>query len=319
MDWPALAAGGVAGVSLSVIGHPFDTVKTRMQTDAVHRSAWRCAGTMVRNEGLLSIFKGLYPAVVAGALTSSARCSIQSWVNTRLARTQGANDFEQLGLWTRTGCETAGGCVTGLFLPFIFTPLEMVKCRQQVHVSAVGDKPKGTLRVLRDVFRAEGVRGVYVGHGMTTLRSIFGNASLFGGYVVAKELVAKALPGDGAPGTPSDDAALVRPLAGILAGWFCWLVTFPLDAAKTRMQVETQVSTAPSGVGARVGAGAGMVNMRGMRADAALLQLYREGALYRGIGPVLARAAPVHMSYLPVFDWVVCTLREHTEGGPPDS
>ena len=62
-------------------------------------------------------------------------------------------------------------------------------------------------------------------------------------------------------------------------------------------------------VGGHIAAGS-MVDLRGMRIHGALLQLWGEGAMYKGIGPVLLRAAPVHMAYLPVYDYVFGQLEK---------
>jgi solute carrier family 25 carnitine/acylcarnitine transporter 20/29 len=170
-------------------------------------------------------------------------------------------------------------------LPFFFTPLELIKSRQQMNAGS-----KSSVKIITDVIRKEGVSGLYVGHVMTTIRSTVGNATLFGPYVLAKDGLGWAL---------GPDSSMVRPLSGIIAGWSSWLFCFPVDAIKTRMQVAE-------------GAGHGAGDMRRLRPDQALLQLCREGALYRGIGPVLARAVPVHVAYLPVYDVVESMLREYT-------
>jgi hypothetical protein len=199
----------------------------------------------------------------------------------------GVKDFNSLSTATRACSEAAGGFVAGLVLPIFFTPLELVKSRQQISA-----KPIGTWKVIRDVMRKKGISGMYVGHLMTTVRSTWGNITLFGPYVLAKDGLKECL---------GCDSAFVRPLSGIIAGWCSWIAIFPIDAVKTRMQV-----AGDSGQGLVKG----MVDMRSLRADQALLQLCREGALYRGIGPVLARAVPVHVAYLPVYDVVDSMLRD---------
>ena len=158
---------------------------------------------------------------------------------------------------------------------------------------------------MRDVLHKEGIRGLFVGHVMTTLRSTFGNAALFGSYVIAKDSLSNLF--------SHDYSFLIQPLSGIFAGWCSWIVCYPVDAVKTRMQVEER--------GGGGGGGRGqsqshrLTSMRGMQAHHALLQLWREGGMYRGIGPVLIRAIPVHMAYLPVFDLVSSLLRkEEAEG-----
>ena len=63
-----------------------------------------------------------------------------------------------------------------------------------------------------------------------------------------------------------------------------------LDAAKTRIQASTDPAVRSQGV------------------LSALRALARERALYRGFAPVLVRALPVHMAYLPVYDFVMARL-----------
>ena len=67
MEWKSWFSGAVAGISMSVMGHPFDTLKTRMQADVTQRSALRCAVGLVQREGMFALWKGLYPAFIAGA------------------------------------------------------------------------------------------------------------------------------------------------------------------------------------------------------------------------------------------------------------
>ena len=309
MDWRAWTSGGIAGISLSIMGHPFDTIKTRMQTNPNHRSALACAVTMGRREGVLSLWQGLTPSVIAGVMTGSLRFGVQSWANQTLAQSMGVRNFVELKMSARVLSEACGGWVAGMVLPLLFTPLEMIKCRQQVsgassrvNSSSTRSPSPSTFNIMRDVLHKEGVRCLYVGHVMTTLRSTFGNAALFGSYVIAKDSLSNLF---------NHDSFLIQPLSGILAGWCSWIVCYPVDAVKSRMQVEE-----------RGGGGGGggqqqhrLTSMRGMKAHHALRQLWREGGMYRGIGPVLIRAIPVHMAYLPVFDLVSSLLRkEEAEG-----
>jgi solute carrier family 25 carnitine/acylcarnitine transporter 20/29 len=260
-DWESWAAGFLAGTSMSLIGHPFDTVKTRMQTSTSHPSASACARHICREEGVSALWKGFAPALLASATTSSIRCGVQAGVNARIARRFGeqeggsGQDFSKLSLPVRTASEAAGGFAAGLVLPTLFTPLEMVKCRQQTSVTGAGGGAVSSFQIVRDVIRVEGVRGMYVGHTMTLLRSTIANAFLFGPYVVAK---------DGWAAVLGEDSSMVRPLSGMVAGWSTWLVSFPFDSVKTRMQVAGQSSAA--GQSSTVEA---VVDLRGMGAGGA--------------------------------------------------
>merc|ERR1711988_1967401 len=61
-----LLAGGMGGLASLVVGHPFDTVKVRLQTMSAdsrgrvpYRSATHCLKTMVQHEGPASLFRGM--------------------------------------------------------------------------------------------------------------------------------------------------------------------------------------------------------------------------------------------------------------------
>ena len=69
-----------------------------------------------------------------------------------------------------------------------------------------------------------------------------------------------------------------------MAGWTTQTCIFPIDAAKSRVQLS--VNRHSSG---------------GVGIGGAFMQLFRERALYRGLSVQYLRAIPVHMAYLPVF------------------
>jgi len=283
-------SGAIAGMGFSVVGHPLDTLKTRMQADLRYRSTLHCAIITARREGLLAFFKGLSPSLVMGVTTSAIRFGVQARFNAMLAQYMRTGEFHCLNLSTRVASEAAGGFVAGLVLPHLYTPLELVKSRQQAN-EANGQR-LSMFKTMRDVSRKEGVRGIYVGHSLTVLRSSFGNASLFGSYELVKDLLSKVL---------QSDSIFQRPLSGIFAGCFSWFVVFPIDTAKTRMQLAGAVGCPK--------------DFRKISIYTAFQQLRREGALYRGFGPTLVRAVPVHMAYLPVFDVVMTMLETHCPRG----
>lgn len=58
-------AGGVATV---LVGHPFDTIKVRMQTSAAtgvqYSGVLDCLSKTIRNEGSLAVYKGVGPPLL---------------------------------------------------------------------------------------------------------------------------------------------------------------------------------------------------------------------------------------------------------------
>jgi hypothetical protein len=53
-----LFAGSVAGISATVVCHPLDVIRTRLQTSGRFRGAIHCASLTVKEEGFRALYKG---------------------------------------------------------------------------------------------------------------------------------------------------------------------------------------------------------------------------------------------------------------------
>lgn len=147
------------------------------------------------------------------------------------------HEFHDLSVGARILAEGGGGAACGLVLPLIFTPMELVKVRRQV----MRDDAATSWELARAAWREGGVAALYTGHRFTVARSTLGNASLFGAFEAWKALLRS-------PFWPGGDVGAWRAsvLAGVLSGWTTQLVTFPLDAAKSRAQVAGAAQLDPS-------------------------------------------------------------------------
>ncbi|KAK3703054.1 hypothetical protein LTR37_014665 [Vermiconidia calcicola] len=63
----------------------------------------------------------------------------------------------------------AAGALGGLAIFFISAPTELVKCRAQV-----SNPPRSSLAVTKELWRAGGLRGLYLGGGVTSVRDAVG-------------------------------------------------------------------------------------------------------------------------------------------------
>lgn len=69
-SWHAFAAGGLAGFVTAVVNNPIDVIKTRLQRQesaegvAKYRGSFHCLTTMVKEEGLVSLGRGMAPRVL---------------------------------------------------------------------------------------------------------------------------------------------------------------------------------------------------------------------------------------------------------------
>lgn len=66
-------AGILSGVTKLLIGHPFDTIKVRLQVsgDRFNNSVTNCVRTTVRKEGLRALYKGGSPPLFGWAVMDS--------------------------------------------------------------------------------------------------------------------------------------------------------------------------------------------------------------------------------------------------------
>jgi len=96
----------------------------------------------------------------------------------------------------------------------IATPVELIKCRQQVSFQT---RLSG-VEVVRQLLREKGPRGLYQGFAPTLLRSTVGNAAAFGTFETLQQLSWPAW------------------LSGGLAGLMFWTISFPADVIKSRVQ-----------------------------------------------------------------------------------
>ena len=280
--WQPIVAGATAGSAMTLMGHPFDTTKVRMQVHSTrYRSTLHCLQETVAVEGAAALYKGLAPAIMTTCLTSGLRFGVQHKFNTllasRLATTEREASFEQLPAMLRVVAEAGGGAACGAVLPLIFTPMELIKCRRQVAT----DVGATNVQIAMTVWREKGLAGLYTGHTLTVARSTLGNATLFGSYEGWNAVLSRL--------GMEHSAATTHMLAGVLSGWTTQFICFPIDAVKSRVQVT-----------GGAGGVSGLVN--------GLLALRRERALYRGISAMLLRAIPVHMIYMPCYSFVLDAL-----------
>lgn len=187
------------------------------------------------------------------------------------------------------------GALSAIPTTLIMAPGERVKIVLQTNMSGFRG---GAGDVARHLLRTGGVRSLFRGSAATLLRDGAGSTAYFSVYEGARRSLAPT-----GAAEPSTAAVL---LAGGLAGVANWLVALPVDAVKSRIQIEALGADARAGAGAGAGAGSGAGSGKGvappapppaptMRAVAA--SLYREGgaaAFYRGLGPVLLRAFPAN-------------------------
>ena len=218
-----LNAGFVGGIMNVFTGHPFDTVKTRLQTNT--ESIHRVITKLYKNEGVLSFFKGMSFPLYSTPLLNSLVFSCNEL-------TKKAFDLNDHEMSFSEGF--ISGAVTGVFSCIVVTPVELVKCRLQLQeLSLKESKYKGSLDCLNQVYRLEGIKGVYSGVIITILREVPGYSIQFASYHFIKSIISSY---------SGRDYHSLSNLSLMLCGGFCgfwgWHSCYPQDVIKTLIQTD---------------------------------------------------------------------------------
>ncbi|TRY67464.1 hypothetical protein TCAL_05277 [Tigriopus californicus] len=265
-------AGGVGGSCSVLSGHPFDTIKVRIQTmpkprlgeKPIYTGTFDCVIKTVKLEGFTGLYKGM-GAPLVGVAPIFALMFMGFGFGKKIQQNDPDEELTnaQLGI--------AGG-VAGVLTTVVMAPGERIKCILQVQQAATGPpKYKGPVDVVQSLYRTGGIRSIYRGTCATLLRDIPANAAYFTSYEIIKRNMAPA------GGDPSQLSLGRTLLAGGLAGICNWVVALPPDVIKSRLQ------TAPDGT------------YNGVR-DLFRHLLKEEGpkALFRGFVPTMLRAVPAN-------------------------
>jgi solute carrier family 25 (mitochondrial carnitine/acylcarnitine transporter), member 20/29 len=58
-------AGTFSGVAQVLVGHPFNTLKVRLQTSSRYKGGMDCFKTTMKEEGFRGLYKGIGPPLVS--------------------------------------------------------------------------------------------------------------------------------------------------------------------------------------------------------------------------------------------------------------
>jgi len=273
--------GGFGGMCLVLAGHPFDTVKVRLQTmpsgtpgvAPMYTGAFDCFGKTLSNEGIRGLYKGMAtPVMMVTPLFALAFFGFG--LGKKIVQTVQPGDL------TPTKLFVAGG-ISGFVTTFAVAPVERIKCLLQIQLGQKSQPGQiqyaGPVHCAKTLLKTGGIQSLYRGFGATFIRAIPQNGLYFMSYEVLKKAFS-----DG-----QNELSPLRTLtAGGLTGIINWTFCLPADVIKNRIQA------APDGM-----------YPRGFR-DALKHLLKEDGpkGLYRGFVPVFIRAFPANAACFMGFE-----------------
>ena len=259
-------AGVLSGVTKLVIGHPFDTLKVRLQVsgERFNNSVLTCLRRTVAQEGLRGLYKGGTPPLFGWAVMDSVMLGSLSNYRRLLAGDDGKLTLPQHAI---------AGLGAGLTVSLVATPIEHVKARLQIQYDAASRVYSGPIDCITRLVKQ---RKLFKG-----LTATMAQRSWFSLYWATYASVQSALVDSSlSPGAKSF-------WAGGLAATLYWCFAFPADVVKQRVMTDH------------------LIRPRYSSWADCLRQVYNEAgmrSLYRGFLPCILRSFPTNASAVFVFD-----------------
>jgi len=220
-----ILTGALAGAVECLVVQPFDLVKTRYQLNpGMNAGIFSTLAGLVREGGVLRLYRGLLPEVAGGMPRSSAMYAGYTFAHRELLRLNSNQ--------STAGVALAAGCLAGVPEAVVATPFQVVKVRLQSREHL--GRYKHTMDCLMKVCAEEGVGALTKGLATTCWRNAVWNGAYFSSMHVMKErqLEASATMGLG--------QALDSLVIGFMGGAIATSFNAPLDVAKSRIQSQRQ-------------------------------------------------------------------------------
>lgn len=242
-------------------------------------STAQCTMDILRHEGFRGFYRGLATPMVGSVLENIvlfvAYSKIQRLIQGPDATSQPT--IPQLAV---------SGAAAGAMVSAVLTPVELIKCKIQMHASLY----RGTADCILKTIRSTGLLGLYRGHAATFARESCGGAAWFGTYEATCRFLSK-------DGTKDSLGAGSLMFAGALSGIAYNTVVFPADVVKSQIQAEPSTGSGSAGKGGYLRRLRALYHSEGIR------------GLYRGYGITLVRAVPANAIILASFELANRTLK----------
>lgn len=294
---------------MNQVGHPFDTIKVRLQTSDKSQFGGpvQCMKETFRKEGVAGFYKGATPPLVGwmfmdsimlGSLTFYRKLLLNTvfFPNTMpasqssLTRASSTAEAQQPPKLPTIGHGLAG-IMAGATVSFIAAPVEHIKARLQIQYSSKKSERlySGPIDCVKKIYKFHGIPGIY--HGL--LATLFFRTFFFAWWA-SYDVFTRLFSEKTNLSTPA-----INFWAGGLSAQVFWLTSYPSDMVKQKIMTDPLAGGLNDGV------------KRFPNWKSAAQTVYRENGVkgyYRGFLPCFLRAFPANAVALVAFEGVMRAL-----------
>ncbi|KAJ1898846.1 mitochondrial FAD carrier protein flx1 [Kickxella alabastrina] len=292
------ALAGVGGAVVStVMFHPLDLVKIRLQVDVAQRDeavlgrAIRATRHVLSTDGIRGMYRGLSANLAGNCASWGLYFAWYTWIKEQMAGGQTAET--RAGISTLSPSQHLGaGAAAGALTQCITNPLWVVKTR--ICTTSRGDAAsyRGLMDGLRQIASKEGVRGLYKGLAPGLLGVAHGGLQ-FMAYEEMKRRRQRSKSG-------GDFSMFEYAAMSSSSKVFALSSTYPTQVLRSRLQQQPEacVSSAPSASGApRMARYSGLSDV-----ISKIIKTEGVSGFYKGFGPALLRVLPGNIITLLVYE-----------------
>jgi solute carrier family 25 protein 34/35 len=244
--------GGSATMLACLFTNPIEVVKTRMQVQGelearaaqfpaqvkpnkVYPTAFAAFGKILRSEGLRGIQSGLGPAMLYQLTMNGTRLGLYGPIK-QLFHVQNDRSSSKLNL----AKQVLAGSTSGVLAALIGSPFFMIKVRLQIQAKqninlgapiaptvGIQHHYSSALGGLWEIYKGQGVRGLYRGASAAMLRVGIGSGVQLSSYDYCKAFVLRTF------NVP--DSLSVHVAASLISGLLVTIAMNPPDVISTRM------------------------------------------------------------------------------------
>lgn len=203
-------SGLIAGACGIFVGHPFDTMKIRLQVGDVRKKPNVGAGSITE------LYRGIFPPLVTAGGTQFIVFTIYEHVKRHLLTGENVPELKMSNL----GATFTAATLAGAFSSYVTSPAQLVKVQQQ------SSQVELTLKqCVKNIVQKNGWKGLF--HGSVSVLVVEGIGR--GVYMLTYEYLKQKF-----SDSDSDMSIGIKAASAAGAGSFSWLVMYPMDSVKSR-------------------------------------------------------------------------------------
>jgi solute carrier family 25 carnitine/acylcarnitine transporter 20/29 len=271
-------AGTIAGINVTLVGHPFDTLKVRLQTqptvNPIYNGLVDCFKKTIKWEGVSGLYKGVSSPLI-GQMFFRANMFFAFGESKRYFSENGKRKIKAHEYFYAGSIAWGWGAM-------VECPIDFFKTQMQIQIIKAKMNPdikpefNGMIDCCKKVININGIKGAYQGFIPHLMRNIPAGAVHLGTFENIRSYYSNKLH------VPVSELPItITMFSGSVGGVLFWLLFFPLDVVKSAYQGDSPYKD----------------KKRFMGIMDTYSKLYQEGGykrFFRGLSPCMLRAVPAN-------------------------